>query len=100
MQRHPHYSGVAERLFRTLKGDFKIRGSTFSSAYEAVEKAINNYYAMRAHASPGDPVDTSPGTLPNRPPTTEMVPVQKNPFWKCPVSRSLFQNYLTVTRFQ
>jgi putative transposase len=47
-------NAMAERLFWTLKGDFEIRGFiTFSAAYEAVEKAINNYNAMRSHASLG-----------------------------------------------
>ncbi|TDE07421.1 IS3 family transposase [Dyadobacter psychrotolerans] len=50
----PNENAMAERLFRTLKGDFEIRGFvSFSSAYEAVEKAINNYNAMRPHASLG-----------------------------------------------
>ena len=38
--------------FGTLKGDFEIRGFiSLSSAYEIVEIAINNYNAMRLHAS-------------------------------------------------
>jgi putative transposase len=47
-------NAMAERLFRTLKGDCEIRGFiSFSAAYEAVEKAINNYNAMRPHVSLG-----------------------------------------------
>ncbi|WP_026632794.1 integrase core domain-containing protein, partial [Dyadobacter alkalitolerans] len=50
----PNENAMAERVFRTLKGDFGIRGFlSFSSAYEAIEKAINTYNAMRPHASLG-----------------------------------------------
>jgi len=50
----PNENAMAERLFRTLKEDFAIRGFvSFSIAQEAIEKAINTYNAMRPHASLG-----------------------------------------------
>ncbi|GLU55237.1 transposase [Dyadobacter frigoris] len=50
----PNENAMAERLFRTLKEDFAIRGFvSFSTAQEAIEKAINTYNAIRPHASLG-----------------------------------------------
>ncbi|WP_255637131.1 integrase core domain-containing protein [Dyadobacter sp. NIV53] len=50
----PNENAMAERVFRMLKEDFGIRGFvSFSEAREAVERAINNYNAMRPHASIG-----------------------------------------------
>jgi len=49
---NPNENAMAERVFQTLKGDFGIRGFlSFSSAYDAIEIAINTYNAMRPHAS-------------------------------------------------
>ena len=50
----PNENAMAERVFRTQKEDFGLRGFvSFSAAKEAVEKAIKNYNAMRPHASIG-----------------------------------------------
>lgn len=50
----PNENAMAERLFRTLKEDFGLRGFlSFSSAQAAVEKAIYHYNATRPHASLG-----------------------------------------------
>ena len=50
----PNENAMVERLFRTLKEDFGIRGFfSFSAAQAAVEKAINTYNSIRPHASLG-----------------------------------------------
>jgi transposase InsO family protein len=49
----PNENAMAERVLRSLKDDCKLaRGfSSFSSAEEAVERAINAYNTVRPHAS-------------------------------------------------
>ena len=49
----PNENAMAERVLRSLKDDCKLaRGFTsFSSAEEAVERAINAYNTVRPHAS-------------------------------------------------
>ena len=49
----PNENAMAERVLRSLKDDCKLaRGFTsFSTAAEAVERAINAYNTVRPHAS-------------------------------------------------
>ena len=49
----PNENAMAERVLRSLKDDCKLARSfiSFSSAEEAVERAINAYNTVRPHAS-------------------------------------------------
>ena len=50
----PNENALAERVFRTLKEDFHLRGfPTFVMAETAVEQAICGYNSVRPHASLG-----------------------------------------------
>ena len=52
----PNENAMAERLFRTLKEDFGLRGfASFLSVQATIEKAVNHYNAVRPHASLGVP---------------------------------------------
>ena len=50
----PNENAMAERVFRTLKEEFNLRGFvSFAIAHAAVEKAIDAYNKLRPHASRG-----------------------------------------------
>ena len=50
----PNENALAERVFRTLKEEFHLRGfPTFSMAATAIEQAIGAYNSVRPHASLG-----------------------------------------------
>lgn len=50
----PNENAMAERVFRTLKEDFKLRGFlSFSAASNSIERAIHAYNNLRPHASIG-----------------------------------------------
>ena len=50
----PNENAMAERVFRTLKEDFQLRGFTnFERAMAAVAQAIQAYNSLRPHASLG-----------------------------------------------
>lgn len=50
----PNENALAERVFRTLKEDFQLRGfPNFGVAEAAIEQAISAYNSVRPHASLG-----------------------------------------------
>ena len=50
----PNENALAERVFRTLKDEFRLWGfPTFSMAETAIEQAISAYNSLRPHASLG-----------------------------------------------
>ena len=50
----PNENALAERVFRTLKEDFRLDGfPSFLAAEAAIEQAIQAYNSVRPHASLG-----------------------------------------------